>query len=138
MGLLTRFWKRHVTHSPDYYQAYFNFPTRRDDRPITGTVQTQIDDLMTLFEGRLDVYARPAETIVRTDSVPATEFDLSSFECVLERIDDLYRDEYVVARQTKWRRRDAGVEKSYVVVPVVPLFPRATTESPRERTIVTD
>lgn len=121
-GLLRRLWKRHVSGRPDGYQAYVSFPTDRG-RPTMGDVQDRIDELERAFEGRLDVYARTSSLAVVSDPVPMDQFDETAFEAALERIEDGYDGTHSVARLEKWRPFDGRLVKSYVVVPVRPLFP---------------
>ena len=130
MGALRRLWKRRVTGRPDGYQAYVSFPTR-ESGPTVGEVQDHIDDLERLFEGRLDVYARTSRVAIVSDPVPGEQFDESRFEGVVERIETDYDETHAVARLEKWRPYDDRVVKSYIVVPVKPLFPRETTTEKR-------
>ncbi|MFC4249520.1 hypothetical protein ACFOZ7_21735 [Natribaculum luteum] len=127
MKLLRHLWKRHVSGRPDQYQAYVSFPAQAD-RPPVGEVHDRIEELEFAFEGRLDVYARVGALAVVTDRVPAEHFDPEAFEAILERIEDAYAETHRLARLEKWRRIDGRLVKSYVVVPVKPLFPRDRTD----------
>ncbi|SIR96821.1 hypothetical protein [Natronorubrum thiooxidans] len=127
MRYLKRLWKRHVTGQPDRYQAYISLPTR-DDRSAFGEVHGCIEDLEHVFEGRLDVYARVRGIAVATDPVPADQFDRDAFEAALERLEDCYAETHALTRLEKWRPSDNRSVKSFVVVPVKPLFPRDRTD----------
>lgn len=133
MRVLKRLWKRHVAERPDRYQAYVSFPTD-GDRPAFGDVHDCIEELEYVFEGRLDVYARTNGIAVATDRVPTDGFDEEAFETVLDRIEDCYSGTHSVARLEKWRPGGDRLVKSFVVVPVKPLFPRTSAEkAPRVR-----
>lgn len=133
MQFLTQFWKRHVTGQPDRYQAYISLPTRDTQRAF-GEVHECIEELEHVFEGRLDVYARVRGMAVATDPVPADQFDRVAFEAALKRLEDCYAETHSLARLEKWRPSEGRLTKSYVVVPVKPLFPRDRTDDvPRVR-----
>ncbi|RKD97801.1 hypothetical protein [Halopiger aswanensis] len=125
MQFLTRLWKRHVRGEPDGYRAYVSLPTA--DRSF-GEVHDCIERLEHVFEGRVDVYARVDGVAAVSDCVPADQFDGDAFEAALERLESCYAETHSVARLEKWRRIDGRLVKSYVVVPVKPLFPRDRTD----------
>ncbi|WP_195893086.1 hypothetical protein [Halopiger djelfimassiliensis] len=132
MQFLKRLWKRRVRGRPDGYQAYVSLPTR-DGRPF-GEVHGCIEALERVFEGRLDVYARTNGIAVATDRVPAAQFDGDAFETAIDRLEECYAETHSLARLEKWRPADGRVVKSYVVVPVKPLFPRERADdAPRAR-----
>ena len=122
MQFVKRLWKRHVRGRPDRYQAYISLPTT-DGEPSFGEVHDCIERLEHVFEGRLDVYARVRRIAVVSDPVPADQFDGDAFESALERLEACY-ETHSLARLEKWRPSDDRVVKSYVIVPVKPLFPR--------------
>lgn len=124
--MLSSLWKRYVVGRPDRCQAYVAFPTGRDEPPA-GSVHDRIEELERVFEGRLDVYARVSSLAVVTDRVPSEEFDAAAFDAVLDRIERGYAETHSLARLEKWRTIDGRLVKSYVVVPVKPLFPRDET-----------
>ncbi|AEH37222.1 hypothetical protein [Halopiger xanaduensis] len=131
MQFLTRLWKRHVRGEPDGYRAYVSLPT--EDRSF-GEIHDCIERLEYAFEGRLDVYARTRGVAAVSDPVSAAQFDGDAFESALERLESCYDETHSVARLEKWRRFDGRLVKSYVVVPVKPLFPRnRTDDAPRVR-----
>ena len=135
MQFVRRLWKRHVTGQPDRYQAYVSLPTG-DGRPSFGEVHDCIERLEHVFEGHLDVYARVRGLAVATDPVPAARFDGDAFETTIERLEACYETRSL-ARLEKWRSSDGQLVKSYVVVPVKPLFPRErTADAPRVRSAV--
>ncbi|WP_265111325.1 hypothetical protein [Halosolutus halophilus] len=128
-----RRWKRHVTERPELYQAYVSLPTD-GDRSGFGDVHDCVEDLEYVFEGRLDVYARTNGIAVVSDRVSADQFDRDAFERVVERIEDCYAGTRTVARLEKWRPGGDRLVKSFVVVPVKPLFPDESSEkAPRVR-----
>ena len=133
--MLKRLWKRHVRGRPDEYRAYVSLPTG-DEEPSFGGVHDCIEQLEYVFEGRIDVYARVRGVAVVTDPVPADRFDRDAFDAALERLEDCYAETHSLTRLEKWRPADDGLVKSYVVVPVKPLFPRDRAdegEKPRIR-----
>uniref|UniRef100_A0A8A2VBG1 Uncharacterized protein n=1 Tax=Haloterrigena alkaliphila TaxID=2816475 RepID=A0A8A2VBG1_9EURY len=135
MQFVKRLWKRHVQDQPDGYQAYVSLPTD-DAEPSVGDVHDCIDRLEHAFEGRLDVYARVSRIAVVSDPVSADQFDDDAFEAALERLEACY-EAHSLARLEKWRSADDRLVKSYVVVPVKPLFPRdRTDDAPRVRSVV--
>ncbi|WP_255169836.1 hypothetical protein [Natrononativus amylolyticus] len=127
--MLATLWKRYVAKRPDRYQAYVAFPSGREG-PSAGSVHDRIDELERVFEGKLDVYARVSSLAVVTDRVPSEQFDVAAFESALDRIEGCYADTHSLARLEKWRTTDGRLVKSYVVVPVKPLFPRDETDRP--------
>ena len=134
MQFVTRLWKRHVRKRPDEYQAYVSLPT--SDDPSFGEVHDCIERLEHVFEGRLDVYARVRRLAVVSDPVSADRFDADAFEDALESLEDCY-EAHSLARLEKWRPSDDRLVKSYVVVPVKPLFPRTrTADEPRAESVV--
>ncbi|RQG98062.1 hypothetical protein [Natrarchaeobius chitinivorans] len=122
MTMLRRLWKRHVTGRPDQYRAYVSFPSATDGT-LVADVHERVEELEHAFEGRLDVYARLQGIAVVTDRVPADEFDVTAFEAILDRIEDAYRETHRLVCLEKWRSIDGRLVRSYVVVPVKPLFP---------------
>lgn len=128
--MLRRLWKRHVRGRPDRYQAYVSFPTGADRSVVDRRLADRIDELERVVEGRLDVYARPSGIAVVTDRVPAAHFDADVFDRILERVEAHYAETHSLARLEKWRSIDGELVKSYVVVPVKPLFPRQSTDRP--------
>ena len=135
MQFVKRLWKRHVRKRPDEYQAYVSLPTSDDD-PSFAEVHDCIERLEHVFEGRLDVYARMRRLAVVSDPVSADRFDADAFEAALESLEDCY-EARSLARLEKWRPSDDRVVKSYVVVPVKPLFPRdRTDDEPRAQSAV--
>ncbi|RQH03458.1 hypothetical protein [Natrarchaeobius oligotrophus] len=127
--MLRRLWKRHVTGRPDQYQAYVSFPPTTDGTPVANA-HDWIEELEYTFEGRLDVYARFQGIAVVTDRVPADEFDAATFETILDRLEDAYTGTHRLVRLEKWRPIDDSLVRSYVVVPVKPLFPSDSAERP--------
>ncbi|MFC4543669.1 hypothetical protein ACFO5R_17215 [Halosolutus amylolyticus] len=128
-----RRWKRHVTERPDRYQAYVSFPTDGEQSGV-GDVHDCIEDLEHVFEGRLDVYARTNGIAVVSDRVSAAQFDRDAFERAVARIEDYYAETHTVARLEKWRPGGDRLVKSFVIVPVKPLFPHESSEkAPRVR-----
>lgn len=125
MQFVKRLWNRHVRKRPDEYQAYVSLPTS-DDAPSFGEVHDCIERLEHVFEGRLDVYARVRRLAVVSDPVSADRFDADAFESALESLEDCY-EMRSLARLEKRRSSGGRVVKSYVVVPVKPLFPRDRT-----------
>lgn len=122
LAFAKRLWKRHITEQPDRYQAYVSFPTD-DDRSAFGEVHECIEELEYAFEGRLDVYARTNGIAVASDRVRADQFDRDAFESALDRIEESYAETHSVARLEKWRPSGGQLVKSFIVVPVKPLFP---------------
>lgn len=116
-----------MTGQPDRYQAYVSLPTRDDHLPF-GEVHDRIEELEHVFEGRLDVYARLGGIAVTTDPIPANQFDRDAFEAALDRLEDCYADTHSLARLEKWRPSGDRLVKSFVVIPVKPLFPRDRTD----------
>lgn len=132
MGVLTRLWKRRVRGRPDGYRAYVSLPTA-DDASV-GEIHDCIERLEHAFEGRLDVYARVRGIAAVSDPVPEAQFDRDAFEAALERLESCYAETHSVTRLEKWRSVDGELVKSYVVVPVKPLFPRdSEADEPRVR-----
>ena len=132
---LKRLWKRRVRGRPDGYRAYVSLPTN-DDRPSFGELRECIERLEYAFEGRLDVHARVRGVAAVSDAVPADQFDRDAFEAALERLEDCYAETHSLTRLEKWRPSDGQLVKSYVIVPVKPLFPRdrnRTEDAPRTR-----
>lgn len=127
---LDALWKRYVTGRPDRYQAYVSFPTA-SDRPSIGSLHRRIEGLERVFEGRLDVYARRSGLAVVTDPVPAEGFDAIGFQSVIDSIETAYAETHDLARLEKWRSIDDHLVKSYVIVPVRPLFPRDSDDRRR-------
>ena len=119
--LVKRLWKRRVRGRPDRYRAYVSLPTT-DDRPSVGEVHDCIERLERAFEGHVDVYARVRRLAVVSDPIPADRFDDDAFEAALERLEACY-ETHSLTRLEKWRPSDDRLVKSYVVVPVKPLFP---------------
>lgn len=138
MGLLTRLWQRYVTHEPAYYRAYVNFPV--DDRSNAvslGDVRSLIDDFEHVCEGRLDISVTAAgELVAVTDYVSAVQFDMTGFDQLLANVDDLYCDTHTITRHSRWERHNRKLARTYVVVPVKPLFPDSGT--PEEPLAATD
>ncbi|MCU4740112.1 hypothetical protein OB955_03265 [Halobacteria archaeon AArc-m2/3/4] len=134
MNVLRELWKRYVVGDPDLYQAYVSFPTRADGS-LSGDVTDRVEELEYAFEGRLDVYARVSSIAIVSDRVPAEQFDTDRFEAVLDRIEDTYAETHSLARLEKWRPFDDRLVKSYVVVPVKPLFPAAAERPKRVRSL---
>ncbi|MFP9190525.1 hypothetical protein [Natronosalvus vescus] len=132
--VLRRLWKRHVRGCPDDYQAYISLPTEPQE-PTLSEVQTLIEDIEFVFEGRLDVYARVERLAIVTDPVPRGVVDPTAFEAVLEQLEELYADTHSLARIEKWRSSNNRLIKTYVVVPVKPLFPRSERPK-RTRSVV--
>lgn len=124
MKWLKRFWKRHVSGRPDGYQAYVSIPTDTD-RPTVGEVHDLIEELEHVFEGRVDVYARVDRLAVVTDWVPGEQLDASEIDAALDTLEDLYAETHALARLEKWRSIEGQLVKTYVAVPVKPLFPRS-------------
>lgn len=131
MGVLKRLWKRHLRGRPDGYQAYVSLP-KTEDSPSIGGIHDCIEDLEYVFEGRLDVYARVRGIAVATDPVPADQFDGDAFDAAIDRLEECYAETHSLTRLEKWRPGDEGLVKSYVVVPVKPLFPRKRTDVSEE------
>lgn len=127
LAFAKRLWKRHVTERPDRYQAYVSFPMD-GDRSAFGEIHECIEELEYVFEGRLDVYARTNGIAVVSDRVLADQFDRDAFETVLDRIEAYYAETHSIARLEKWRPSGSQLVKSFVVVPVKPLFPRASAK----------
>ncbi|WP_321576072.1 hypothetical protein [Halosolutus gelatinilyticus] len=123
VAIAKRFWKRRVRERPDRYQAYVSLPID-GDRPGDGEIHDCVEDLERVFEGRLDVYARTDGIAVVSDRVPADQFDRDAFETTLDRLEACYAGTHSVARLEKWRPAGSRLVKSFVVVPVKPLFPR--------------
>ncbi|WP_247728624.1 hypothetical protein [Halovivax limisalsi] len=123
-------WKRHVTGEPDRYQAYVSFPVGR--RGATdGRVAEHVEALERVFEGRLDVYARRSRLAAVSDPVRTDRFDPSNLRTVLDRIEAAYEETHALATVTKWRSIDGRLVKSFVAVPVRPLFPPGTDPDDR-------
>ncbi|GAB3677577.1 hypothetical protein [Halopiger thermotolerans] len=120
--LLKRLWKRRVRGHPDGYRAYVSLPT--SDDASFGEVHDCIERLEYAFEGRVDVYARVQGVAAVSDPVPDAQFDRDAFEEALERLESCYAETHSVTRLEKWRSIDGELVKSYVVVPVKPLFPQ--------------
>ncbi|MFP8955373.1 hypothetical protein ACLI4Y_01495 [Natrialbaceae archaeon A-CW3] len=118
---LKRLWKRYVRGRPDAYQAYISLPTE-PQTPTMGDVHALIEGVEVAFEGRLDVYARTRRLAVVTDHLSHELFDLEAFETALDRLEALYARSHSVARIEKWRTVNGQLVKTYVVVPVEPLF----------------
>ncbi|USZ70796.1 hypothetical protein [Natronosalvus halobius] len=118
--MLKRLWKRYVAERPDEYQAYISLPTE-SSAPTMGALHDLIQDAEFAFEGRLDVYARRRRLAVVTDRVPHETFDTAAFDAVIETLESLY-EAHAVARVEKWRSVNGRLVKTYVVVPVKPLF----------------
>lgn len=128
--MLRRLWKRHVTGRPDRYQAYVSFPTDADGASIDPLLRDGIEDVERVVEGRLDVYARVSSVALVTDRVPADQFDVEAFESILDRIEDAYAGTRSLVCLEKWRVIDGDLVKSYVAVPVKPLFAREEPDRP--------
>ncbi|ELZ14284.1 hypothetical protein C479_00210 [Halovivax asiaticus JCM 14624] len=130
--LLRTRWKRDVRAQPDRYQVYVSFPT--DERHSrTGPVAEHVTELEHLFEGWIDVYARSSGLAVVSDPVSADRFALPRFRDLLDRIEATYDPTHSLTSLEKWRTIDGALVKSFVVVPVKPLFPAAETESEPRR-----
>ena len=140
MDSLSRLWKRYVARNPDpdAYRVYASFPFRPSDGPPLGALRDRIDDLEYAFEGRLDVTVTRKRTVVTTDTVAVEQFDRTAFERFVAGIEDLYGDVYNVAHYTKCRRRDRGLEKSHVVVPVKPLFSKSDDQKVLDQAVSGD
>nr|WP_306060073.1 hypothetical protein [Natronococcus sp. AD5] len=133
MAFAKRLWKRRVAERPDRYQAYVSFPMG-GDRSAFSEIHECIEELEYVFEGRLDVYARTNGVAVVSDRVLADRFDRNAFESALDRIEACYAETHSIARLEKWRPSGGQLVKSFVVVPVKPLFPDDPTgKAPRAR-----
>ena len=128
MRWLNRFWKRHVRGLPDGYQAYVSIPTH-PARPTVGEVHELIEEIERVFEGRVDVYARVDRLAIVTDRVSSEQLDGGELETVLESLEDLYSETHALARIEKWQTMDGQLVKTYVAIPVKPLFPRTVPEN---------
>lgn len=138
MSLLTRAWqllrtswKRDVVSRPDRYQAYVSFPVDRDHAHV-GIVADHVADLERVFEGWVDVYAKQSTFAVVSDPVPADRFDPATFRTLLDQIEESFAETYSFTTLEKWRTIDGSLVKSFVVVPVKPLFPPRSPESRRQ------
>ncbi|MCU4752774.1 hypothetical protein OB919_12440 [Halobacteria archaeon AArc-curdl1] len=132
--ILKRLWKRYVRNRPDDYQAYISLPTEAQE-PTLREIQQIIEDIEFVFEARLDVYARVKRLAIVTDQVPIDGVDSAAFESVLERLEALYADTHSLARIEKWRWSNDRLVKTYVIVPVKPLFPK-TDRQERPKSVV--
>lgn len=133
---LRRLWKRHVTGQPDRYQACVSFPATRPDA-ADARFATHLDALERVFEGWIDVYARPSRIVIVSDPVPADHFDLEQFQTVLDDIETAYADSHALATVTKWRSIDGDLVESFVAVPVRPLFASESDSDGRAREGIT-
>lgn len=122
--VVKRLWKRYVTGQPDAYQAYISLPTDVDGPPMTD-VHDVIESLEIVVEGRLDIYARVRRLAIVSDRISTDGIDTTEFDAVLERLEELYAETHSVAQIEKWRSINGQFVKTYVVVPVKPLFPDA-------------
>gem|GEM_PF-4153117 len=120
--VVKRLWKRYVTREPDAYQAYISLPTGVDGPSMTD-IHDVIESLEFVFEGRLDTYARVQRLTIVSDRVSVDGIDPAEFDIVLERLEELYAETHSVAQIRKWRSINGQFVKTYVVVPVKPLFP---------------
>lgn len=131
MGVATRVWrtlrtgwKRDVIGRPDCYQAYVSFPTD-GTHSRAGPVANLVEQLEHVFEGSIDVYARSSGIAAVSDAVPADRFEPTAFQAVLDRMEECYGETHSLTSLEKWNVIDGSLVKSYVVVPVKPLFPRS-------------
>ncbi|MFC3958379.1 hypothetical protein [Halovivax cerinus] len=115
-------WKRDVLSRPDRYQVYVSFPTD-ETHSRSEPVADHVAEIERLFEGWVDVYARASGLAVVSDPVAADRVDLSQFRSLLDRIEETYAATHSLVRLEKWRTIDDALVKSFVVVPVRPLFP---------------
>ncbi|MFC6810622.1 hypothetical protein ACFQGT_04615 [Natrialbaceae archaeon GCM10025810] len=128
MRVLERLWGRYDRRRPRSYRLYVRLPTEFPDRSLLGAVSPIVDEITRACDGRVDVYGTADGLVVTADAVPAESFDESTFEACLEDVEALYEGTYALAVVKKWGTGERLPCRSYVAVPVKPLFPRAAAE----------
>lgn len=133
---MRRIWKRYVTNQPDQYQVSISLPIKRGSLS-DSEVYRGIERLEYVFEGRLNIYARTNRIAVVSDCVSAAQFDKDEFETALEQIESCYNDTHTIAHLKKWQRTNDKVTRTFVVVPVKPLFAaRSTKNTPQAQSTI--